>query len=763
MTTPKAQIGVAIQRGIAQLAAHPSVFQVLEENPPPSKSQSVDVIVAIQVGLPNQWMAQGHSPNGVRSIETVTFAFPAKYPTHAPKVTLRDDFDRSLAHIQPGDPQAPIEPCLIMGDANELLHEQGLSAIVNQLVIWLENAAMGKLIDPQQGWEPIRRDSLENIIIADDDFLRSLVTQKRQYELIGFTYLRYGTGKSDKPLALSHWYYGQVSFGSLSAQERRDIFSIEPINSHLIRGSSLTLVVFPGVEAGEQPIIDRYLPEDVTDIASLKARAKLYQCDKNLQAALAKLEVNIRDRDFRGNRLPVAIILCVRRPFPLIGETSDIELIPYIMEVGTPAMLPEGDRTVVSPACHQSTISQKLLQRFSGDQLPAQRNIALVGCGSLGSKIGVHLARAGAAPTIVVDKGWLSPHNAARHALLPHHEYWSRSKAKALSWAIRGLAQKADAYDQDVTTIVNDRKRLKKVFPSETWAIVNATASLVVRAAFAATPHYQLHPRIIETSLFADSEIGLLTVEGPGRNPNCADLITEAYAIMREHDALSRIVFTDDSPIRPRSIGQGCSSATMIIPDAKISLMAASMTLAITQMRESDLPDSGGKILLGSMQPDGLGVTWQSTMVPPVHIVEIAQAKPWKVRILDRAHQKILKICAESPAIETGGILVGRIFESLNAFIVTDVLPAPADSHRSSSKFTLGTSGVSELLEQYTRSCNHTLYCFGTWHSHVSDAGPSALDWQTARQISNDPAHPLVLLIRTPNHYHAISSINTPN
>jgi hypothetical protein len=303
MTQSKGQIGVAIRRGIAQLGAHPSVFQILEIHQP-SQSRSVDVIVAICVGLPNQWMAQGQSPNGVRSIENATFTFPSNYPTHTPKVTLRNDFDRSLAHIQPSDPKEPVEPCLIEGDASELLHEQGLSVIVNQLVIWLENAAMEKLIDPQQGWEPIRRDNLENIIIADDDFLRGLVTQKRQYELLGFIYLNHVTDKSDQSLSLSHWYYGQVISRSLSTQERRNAFSIEPIDSHLVRGSSLALIVFPEIVAGEQLIVDRYLPEDVTDMASLRVRAKLYRCEKNLQFALAKLEAQIRSRNFRGGKIP---------------------------------------------------------------------------------------------------------------------------------------------------------------------------------------------------------------------------------------------------------------------------------------------------------------------------------------------------------------------------------------------------------------------------------------------------------------------------
>jgi hypothetical protein len=42
---------------------------------------------------------------------------------------------------------------LIAGDLNALLHANGLLAIVDQVVAWLERAALGTLIDPSQGWE----------------------------------------------------------------------------------------------------------------------------------------------------------------------------------------------------------------------------------------------------------------------------------------------------------------------------------------------------------------------------------------------------------------------------------------------------------------------------------------------------------------------------------------------------------------------------------------------------------------------------------
>jgi pimeloyl-ACP methyl ester carboxylesterase len=143
-------------------------------------------------------MADGVSPNGVRSIEQVTFLFPAAYPLRAPLLTLRHDFDRALAHVQPGDPGDPPEPCIVDGRPSELLQQRGLFGIVDQLARWLENAALERLIDPEHGWEPVRRDSLDDVIVADAAHLRGLVTRQAGRAVLRFDYLRFGRPDEEK-------------------------------------------------------------------------------------------------------------------------------------------------------------------------------------------------------------------------------------------------------------------------------------------------------------------------------------------------------------------------------------------------------------------------------------------------------------------------------------------------------------------------------------------------------------------------------------
>lgn len=427
-------------------------------------------------------------------------------------------------------------------------------------------------------------------------------------------------------------------------------------------------------------------------------------------------------------------------------------------------MLTDGELTPVFPAAHRHAIAPKLLQEFSGEQpVPAGRDVVLIGCGSLGSKIAMHMARSGAAPSIIIDKNWLSPHNAARHALLPNTgatNSWFGPKVKELARAMKVLGQSCKAFEIDVTQIAQSSNLLKEVFPRNTWAIINSTASVVVRETLASIEPKKLYPRVIEASLFANSKVGLVAVEGPGRNPNSVDLIAEAYEAMREDSRLRSAVFEGEDPTQHRSVGQGCSSITTIASDAKISMQAAAITQGITKMQTEGLPDSGGRILLGAVTDDQMGLNWRTIDVPPVQIVLVDRNASWTVRISDRAHQKILKDCADYPFVETGGILVGRISEIQEAFVVTDVLPAPQDSIRSESRFILGIRNVKKMLADYASSCNYALYCLGSWHSHLTNAPPSECDLQTATRIADGRIAPSVLLIKNPTGYRAVAAIN---
>lgn len=83
----------------------------------------------------------------------------------------------------------------------------------------------------------------------------------------------------------------------------------------------------------------------------------------------------------------------------------------------------------------------------------------------------------------------------------------------------------------DVISITRDKMRARKALPKRAWAIVNATASLTAREAFGSIPDGIEIPRVIETVLFAAGRLGVVTVEGPRRNPDTLDLMQRRIAL----------------------------------------------------------------------------------------------------------------------------------------------------------------------------------------------------------------------------------------
>ena len=748
-----------IARSLRIIRAHPNVVAATAEILD-ARSGSWAAGIEVRIGLPNAWAADGQSPGGVRVVEPVRLVFPGLFPVRPPIIYLRRDFDRTLAHVQPGDAADPPEPCIVDGSLAELLHEQGLPGILNQLVYWLENAALGRLIDPKQGWEPVRRDDLPGFIVADAADLRGRVSRKEGSVVFGFEYLLF----ADEERGASY-VYGEAGTRVLTPNPETIRALIReralPKSVDVRVGSSLTIVAWPGRQpSGTLVVADRYEPETVTDLGGLMTRATAYGCAGALRDKLNWLNTCLAD--YRNSEsFPLAVILCARRPYPVIGSDSPIELCPYVIDVGPPAFLAVGDRTPVFPVGHRHAITVPLLRRLSGDKdADEPQNWVQVGCGSLGSKIALHLARTGRAPGTVIDRSYLSPHNAARHALAPDagamHLHWIEGKARALADAIEGLGQRPVSVAQDVITISRSADLAKKWLPKNSWAIVNATASLVVRDALGSIPSEIEIPRVVEASLFAGGQIGLLSVEGPCRNPDTLDLITEAYALARADGRIGATMFGSGRSVARQTIGEGCGSATMVMTDARVSMFAAPMAEAIHRMQATSLPDTAGKLLISALGDDGLGLSWMDHAVPPVLIVGSEGPDGWTVRLSDRVCRKIAEEVGRWPNAETGGILMGRFSEAARAFYVADVLPAPEDSVRATHEFVLGTRGARKAIRDYAESCHYSLFCLGTWHSHLAASGPSGLDRTTAGAIALARIAPSVLLIHTPAGYRAL-------
>jgi len=298
-----------------------------------------------------------------------------------------------------------------------------------------------------------------------------------------------------------------------------------------------------------------------------------------------------------------------------------------------------------------------------------------------------------------------------------------------------------------------------RIQDNDTWAIVNTTASLRARAALCTQA---FRHRVIEALLYANGSLGVIATEGANRNPDVGDIFTELYALASGDDKIRQQLYPEGGDIELQRIvvGEGCGSATMQVSDGRISMYAAGMSEYLLSRQQDGLPTEG-ELLIGRLSGTGIGISWEHVPVAPVCIVRTENETGWTIRLSARAHEKIEREVAHWTSVETGGVLLGRQDEVTRSFYVIDVLAAPEDSQRSRHKFELGVKDLRRTLDNYVRTTNATLYCLGTWHSHLAPSGPSALDNQSAQAMGLARLAPSILLIHTPDGYRAVLAERT--
>ena len=377
----------------------------------------------------------------------------------------------------------------------------------------------------------------------------------------------------------------------------------------------------------------------------------------------------------------------------------------------------------------------------------------------MGSKIAMHLARAGRAPATVIDNDTLEPHHYARHSCLPVSadldSMFYTAKAHELAHDFKKLAQKTDGFRIDANTALRSKEFRKELKLEKTKAILNTTASSVLRETLSFTDWSKgKAPRVMEASLMGDSDIGFFSVSGADGNPNSSDLTAEFYQHMRSEDVLRDKVMGQNAA--EIVIGQGCSSLSMIASDARLSTLAAPLATLTSNVLSKKFEDVSGQFHIGHLHADGLSQEWESHKVEPYTVVRGPKKGALETRLARRVTAEIDAEIARKPGSETGGVLVGRFSAIGNVFQVVDTITAPPDSKFSAAEFVLGIEGLKTKLDQLSQSSGNTLYALGTWHNHLASTGPSPTDFNTAAKLAIGQLFPVLMIIRTPTGFRQL-------
>lgn len=678
---------------------HPSVRCV---HPVKSGPNGEHTFVAdFEVILPGKLDLAGETLNGVRKREPVEFVFNENFPFQAPSIYLRDDFCRNFPHINPSVKK--VCPCIYEGDLTDLLQQpKWFDHILDQVADWLEKAAANSLIDLKQGWEPMRTDNLNGFIWYESDMVVDLFTQKSVtstnilYSLIGKNFFL--AGRLDSSLHLNKKGVTKAFFFCMD----------------------------------ENNYSDKYVPAFICTLSDLHG----FAVTNGVNNLKSTIDNNIAEL-LKTEKSHFFVVLGIRRPAKIIGTDSEIELLNFAVEVRCQKKNKKSHMlSKVFHVSHEEICTANLLRKFSGITANNNKKIIQLGCGSLGSKICLHLARNGNNDFILIDKKFFAPHNLARHACIDIG--FSNNKAELLKKHLQTMNIRAKAIHSDIS--------LNTQLLTEKGLLIDSTASLAVRNFLTSN---LVSGIVIQTSLYNHGRLALLAIEGKDRNPRIDDHICLIYSECL-HNARLRRELLEDQVVR-LSTGQGCGSYTTKAPDSRISLAAAGMAGRIQEIISSDVPEYG-EILLGTIDERDMEITWAQIRSGKTTMIPRSGDKDWETRILNRTTKKMKNLAEQYAPNETGGVLVGHISLVNRSMTVTDLLPAPEDSKMTPTYFELGKKGLKKKIETIQRKTNGLLTYLGTWHSHPFGGGVSPTDKETkTRLLFLRDYEPTVCLIWTPD------------
>ncbi len=383
--------------------------------------------------------------------------------------------------------------------------------------------------------------------------------------------------------------------------------------------------------------------------------------------------------------------------------------------------------------------TRRTAARLSGTE-PVDMKIVTIGMGALGSQAFLNLVRCGWGDWTVVDRDYLLPHNAARHAL-PGSFIGS---AKAMAMAV--VADSTIAGKPIAKCIVADVLRpgaqadeLSLAY-QESELILDTSASVTVGRFLA----HDIPATARRASLFLNpsgTDLVLLT-EDVGRAVKLDALEAQYYRTVATDERLSGHLQDPHGRLR---YGQSCADITSEISQEFIGLHAAIGSRAMRQAAGQP----GPCIVLWLADPSDLSVT---RIAPPVYPVVSQQTGDWLLVTDAYVVEKVQRLREEALPNETGGVLIGLFDMQRKIAYVVDALASPPDSTASPTSYIRGAQGLQSTVSKISDLTAGMLHFAGEWHSHPKGHGaiPSGLDRRAFQRLAAQrevDGYPALMLI----------------
>lgn len=675
----------------------------------------VAVPISIAVELPSLGNFDGLD---IKSDEPIILVFDKKeYPSKSPAVyTDRLDFPKDkLAHLYIAKNGRPPGFCYVRGDSDEWYANKRINDLLIRISNWLRDAVTGNLTEDGDQFEPLRLEGYSGTNTYDYHQMADVVDKKLSFA----PGRNWAVGLFDQSKDQVAGSFQLVEIVTPGNMERViEAYNKEKEKNKDDKDKKFYRYGFILWSDSDQAFENYYINLP-SDWEAFKEYCTAFQIPYNdLEDIIADVNTN--------HYAYFPVILAIRRPKNLIGFSSNIEFVNlkfclYTDDVSEGKLI---NNIPIKFQAHNQPLTLLKAQQISGYSNFVDGRAVVFGCGALGSKVTMHLARSGQTNFTLIDPDHLSPHNLVRHS--SSAEYIGSNKAFALAEVVRKL------YPTEKLTIINGPSykdgyfENKETFDKCAW-IFDFTASDAFFNRLVLSESFE-KARIFSANISDFGSLGVLFKEGKLRNPRIDDLQAYLYSSSLRNKKISswlkreRQAATNNNLIV--RVGVGCNSETTILSDETISAHSAFVAAVL----KNEMSDSLGpaKIRLHRIiQDGGYDVETETMEVKPFDVLTAINDQNWEIRFKNGLLDQMKKITAKAKNTETGGSFLGVVNYKTKVIHVTDLIAAPPDSKGNAVCFYRGHNGLSEKINSAMEMSGGQIGYVGEWHSHPM--GPNCL------------------------------------
>ena len=373
------------------------------------------------------------------------------------------------------------------------------------------------------------------------------------------------------------------------------------------------------------------------------------------------------------------------------------------------------------------------------------KQIAVLGCGAIGSAVATMLARAGAARLELFDYNIVTPGILVRQNFRREHIGYTKCSALRVQLLVARSKIDVTGHHGNILNIFTREQEIERLMGVD--VIIDATASRSISTALELyfRRAVKKHPPIISMAIGHNADFGLMTLVKEQHVGMSVDADRRAKLALansaRGKAYLEEYWPTDGARRKPFQPEPGCSSPTFRGSFADVLNLTSRMTNVASSWLAKDAPPprafaidlSGDGLATGASREIGLEWRPDRVLLDGHHGYQIRMAEEALAAMLawTRRSERV-----RGNKVETGGVLFGEIDELLKVIWVDEVSGPPPDSLASPEGFLCGTAGVADMNAEKVKRTRGSTSFVGMWHTHPqASPKPSTTDLRAMQQL----------------------------